>query len=167
MKKFLTGLVLATMFAALPTLAQSISQTGSHDSSKETCNTTVNGGFKGQGTLTVKMFITAHYTMADFDGFKKEALDASVAEMNDTAVKNGYTTRFEAIDWDSTKDFNFIIFVDIYNSGDNYTVSYDVHGWGQHHLFTTSASASGAGDAFISGIDTLPAFFENGWTCGN
>lgn len=173
MRKMLLAVSLILMSATIG-LAQNTTQTTSHDVRTETCNSEFPNGFKGargageSGALRVKFYITSEYKMTDLEAVRKELVMIYIDGFNLVAKENSYGTRFEGVDYDSSEEFNFLVFVNVSHntSTDEYTIVYDVHGWGKHHLFTYSATSKGSTrDAVAAGIENLPKYFENGWSC--
>lgn len=173
MRKLILFLALILSLAVLPVKAQNVTQTVDHDYKAETCNHTINDGFANRpgygtnGALRVKFYITPHYKMQDFEGLKKDFASVFVTGLNDMAQNKSYKVRFEAVDYDSTEDFNFLVFIFIDKTSDGkYIAAYDVHGWGEHHLFTyVTSPVVEPSNTVVEGVTNLPTYFQNGWSC--
>ena len=115
------------------------------------------------------MFAT-HYTVDDAEAVKNELVGYSISTMNDYAILQGYSVRFNGVDWTKTgiEGLNFTVYYDLYRSSDGYTVYLCFHGWGQDHLFrVTGGPYPDVTRALRSALYETVDRVNNGWVCND
>jgi hypothetical protein len=172
MKKYLFVLALLGLFGGT-------AKAQYHDTTS--CNRDFTSGFSQHtgsgpsGSFNTRFFIQAHYVMVNQEQVKQNLVTYSTMNMNDYAAANGYSVRFNGLDWSATPTdpgqgkLNFTVYMDIYHYDSGlYQVFICFHGWGVGHLFRTLGEGKDTPEAAIlSALQEATKRVGNGWTCAN
>jgi hypothetical protein len=165
LKNAFYGMVLAVIMFAPVASAQT------HDSSKETCNQNLNGGFNGKtgsgknGAFTVRTIFTSHYKQPDGGVLAAVFPEFTIDRLNQRAAESKYSVKFEQLDADSKATADFTIYFDVYNNDGSFKAVADVHGGVSGHLFLASTSDSVSTTAFENALNKTADNIASGWMC--